>query len=407
MARNNDVFQVLVTKGNQAILTAGSKVTALLPGQIGLFDFNSNLSFTSGTNVKNFYVAVGADLNGDGVTDDIQKSAGSHVQKKNIAFYSYRPHTPGRTQKTVLKNYTADCETEYGVKAELRNQEIYRSQGYNQFTKTYSIVTSCCTGCDPTCPSGDANEITRLLAININNDPTGLLVARAIARQAVTTTTIPALSGNLAQGAVVSDANLAAIMAYNATQSDTADYLYTDLEIETVSQGQQNFNGSVNLQYFYPRETVAIISKIEGFKCNGTLEVTQQAAFEEGSGYDLKQLEYMAKGWKDSPYRLSTLNGVADDRFFNAVPSEKYDIIALTYDQFSVGAWLEYLNNEASIVAIPAADTVTRNAFITALDTIVSPLGFDALADDAAASSTNPATLEPTSARTAATDGIA
>ena len=138
MSRNNDVFQVLVTKGDQEVLAANNTVADLAPGQIGVFDYNTNLSIglLGGIVPRNFYLAVGLDTDGDTVTDDIMKSAGSHIQARNLAFYSFRPHTAGQPLKVVLKNYTADCETEYGIKLELRNQEIYRTQGYNQFTKT-------------------------------------------------------------------------------------------------------------------------------------------------------------------------------------------------------------------------------------------------------------------------------
>jgi len=409
MSRNNDVFQVLVTSGNQAVLPAGGKVTALAPGQIGFFDYETNLSFvaaTAGTK-RNFYVAVGVDADGDTITDEIQKSAGSHIQKKGIAYYTYRPHTPGQNMIVNIANYTADCETVYGVKLELRNQEIYRTQGYNQFWKTYAIKTSCCEGCTPTCPSGDANEITKLLKLEINNDSDGLVVARAIARQPILAATVTGLSGDLDTGDTVSDADLDAIMAYNATQTDTADYLYTDLQLETQPQKLRAFTGSVNLNYFYPRETVVIATKIAGFKCNGEVITVQEVAYEEGNGNDIKQKEYFALGWKDSPYRLSTLNGVAYDRHFNAIPTVKYDQIALAYDQKSIGAWLEYENNEASIIAIPATDTVTRAAVIGILDAIATPLGFDALTDDAAAANVDPTVSEPTEDKTVATDGIA
>lgn len=396
MARNNDVFQVLVTKGNQAVLAAGNRLGDLAPGQIGVFDFETNLSVSAATASasRNYYLAVGVDADGDTVTDDVMKSAGSHIQKKNVQFYSFRSYTPGQPMIVTLKDYTADCETEYGIKLELRNQEIYRSQGYNQFTKAYTMVTGCCDGCTPTCPSGDANEITKQLKFLINNDNLGLVTAEAVARQPLTILT-HGTSADYATGDVVSDADVDAIMAYNATQTDPADFVYTDLQITTVTQKVNNFC-SVNLKYFYPRETVVIATKIEGFKCNGTLEVTQAAAFEEGAGYDVKQLEYEAKGWKEGPYRLSTLNGVAQERQFFTDVTAKYDLVHLTYDQFSIGAWLEYLNNEATTIAIPTADTTTRNGLIAVLDAILTPQGFNALADDAAAFVANPATVDPT-----------
>ena len=405
MSRNNDVFHLLVTKGNQAVLAKDKKVTELAPGQIGVFNYDTNLSFdaTVAAAPRNFYLAVGVDA-GNGTTGDIMKSAGSHVQGKNIAFYSFRPYTPGRPMKVLLKDYVANCETEYGVKLELRNQEIYRTQGYNQFTKTYMMKTSCCDGCEPTCPSGDANEITKQLLVNVLNDPSGLITARAVARQALTAAT-HGVSADIAKGKVVSDANLAAIMAYNASQTNPANFVYTDLEIETVPQTIQDFS-AVSLNYMYPRQTVAILTKVGDFKCTGTVVTTQTAVFEEGAGIDVKQLEYQAKGWTESPYRVSTVNGVADNRIFITDANAKYDVFALTYDQFSLGGWLEYYHNQASIIAIPTADTVTRNGLATILDKVAVAQSFEPLADDAAFAIAVPTVIERTTDKSVTTDGI-
>ena len=402
MSRNNDVFHLLVTKGNQAVLAKDKKVTELLPGQIGIFNYDTNLSFDATVTAapKNFYLAVGIDA-GNGTTGDIMKSAGSHVQGKNIAFYSFRPYTPGRPMKVLLKDYVANCETEYGVKLELRNQEIYRTQGYNQFTKTYMMKTSCCDGCEPTCPSGDANEITKQLYINISNDPSGLVKANIKPR-----------AGAVLPSGVTVDANgnltlaqVDTIMAANAAQTDPANYVYTDLEIETVPQTIQDFS-AVSLNYMYPRQTVAILTKVGDFKCSGTVATTQTAVFEEGAGIDVKQLEYKTKGWTEGPYRVSTVNGVADNRIFITDANAKYDVFALTYDQFSLGGWLEYFHNQASVIAIPTADTVTRNGVAAILDKVAVAQGFEALADDAAAAVVDSTVIEKTTDKAVATDGI-
>jgi hypothetical protein len=402
MSRNNDVFHLLVTKGNQAVLAKDKKVTELAPGQIGVFNYDTNLSFdaTVAAAPRNFYLAVGVDA-GNGTTGDIMKSAGSHVQGKNIAFYSFRPHTPGRPMKVLLKDYVADCETEYGVKLELRNQEIYRTQGYNQFTKTYTMKTSCCDGCEPTCPSGDANEITKQLFINISNDPSGLVKANIKPRAGAV---LPSGVTVDAQGNLTL-AQVDTIMAANAAQTDPANFVYTDLEIETVPQTIQDFS-AVSLNYMYPRQTVAILTKVGDFKCSGTVATTQTAVFEEGAGIDVKQLEYQAKGWTESPYRVSTVNGVADNRVYITDASSKYDVFALTYDQFSLGGWLEYFHNQASIIAIPTADATTRNGLAAILDKVAVAQSFEPLADDAAAAIADPTVIERTTDKTVTTDGI-
>ena len=402
MSRNNDVFHLLVTKGNQAVLAKDKKVTELAPGQIGVFNYDTNLSFdaTVAAAPRNFYLAVGVDA-GNGTTGDIMKSAGSHVQGKNIAFYSFRPYTPGRPMKVLLKDFVANCETEYGVKLELRNQEIYRTQGYNQFTKTYTMKTSCCDGCEPTCPSGDANEITKQLYININNDTSGLVKANIKPRAGAT---LPVGVTVDAQGNLTL-AQVDTIMAANAAQTDPANYVYTDLEIETVPQTIQDFC-SVSLNYMYPRQTVAILTKVGDFKCSGTVVTTQTAVFEEGAGIDVKQLEYQAKGWTESPYRVSTVNGVADNRIYITDASAKYDVFALTYDQFSLGGWLEYFHNQASIIAIPTADATTRNGLAAILDKVAVAQNFEPLADDSAAAIADPTVIEKTTDKSVTTDGI-
>ena len=402
MSRNNDVFHLLVTKGNQAVLAKDKKVTELAPGQIGVFNYDTNLSFdaTVAAAPRNFYLAVGVDA-GNGTTGDIMKSAGSHVQGKNIAFYSFRPYTPGRPMKVLLKDYVANCETEYGVKLELRNQEIYRTQGYNQFTKTYMMKTSCCDGCKPTCPSGDANEITKQLFININNDPLRLVKANIKPRAGAV---LPSGVTVDAQGNLTL-AQVDTIMAANAAKADPTKYVYTDLEIETVTQTIQDFC-SVSLNYMYPRQTVAILTKVGDFKCSGTVATTQTAVFEEGAGIDVKQLEYKAKGWTESPYRVSTVNGVADNRIYITDANAKYDVFALTYDQFSLGGWLEYFHNQASIIAIPTADATTRNGLAAILDKVAVAQSFEPLADDAAAAIADPTVIERTTDKSVTTDGI-
>ena len=404
MSRNNDVFHLLVTKGNQNVLAPNLKVTDLSPGQIGVFDFGTNLSIDATASARNFYLAVGL-AGPTGTTEDIMKSAGSHIQGKNIVFYSFRPYTPGQSMKVVLRDYTANCETEYGIKLELRNQEIYRTQGYNQFTKTYAMKTSCCEGCEPTCPSGDANEITKQLIINILNDPSKLVTARALARQALTTAT-HGVSANIAKGGVVSMADLDKVMAYNAAQTNKANYVFTDLEVETITQNIIDFS-SVSLNYMYPRQTVAILTKVDGFKCTGIVETTQQAVFEEGAGIDVKQLEYKTKGWTESPYRLSTVNGVADNKVYVTDASTKYDVFALTYDQFSLGGWLEYFHNQASIIAIPTEDNNTRQSLVAVLDAVTAKADIEKLEGASAAAIPNPTIIEKTQDKDLYTDGIA
>ena len=370
MSRNNDVFQVLVTKGNQAVLAAGNEVTDLLPGQAGVFSFESNLSIDGTVPTRNFYVAVGLDEDGDGVTDNIRKSAGSHIQTRNIAFYSYRPFEAGRPMVLEFKNFRTKCGEQYGIAIEFRNQQIYRTQGYVQFKVNYVVEGICCDGCSTGCESGDDNLVAKKLVDAINNDPRGFVKAEMF---------------NTTTDAVVTDydAFVTANLAVN-TDSNPANDVKLGVRITSIPQKINKYIG-IDTKYFHMRETFLVPSKLIGFECNGEFSVKQTAKVTQGLGYDIQYLEYLAGGWNGNPgpYRTYKVNGLAKPITYVAETNTQYGILALTYDQFSIGGWLEYLNNEASIIAIPQADSVTRTSLLDVIDQLAKLSNFDELADDA------------------------
>ena len=371
MSRNNDVFQVLVTKGNQAVLAAGNEVTDLLPGQAGVFSFESNLSIDGTVPTRNFYVAVGLDEDGDGVTDNIRKSAGSHIQTRNIAFYSYRPFEAGRPMILEFKDFKTKCGEQYGIAIEFRNQQIYRTQGYVQFKVNYVVEGICCDGCSTGCESGDDNLVAKKLVDAINNDPRGFVKAEMF-----NTTTDEVVTDY--------DAFVAANLTVN-TDSDPANDVKLGIRITSIPQKINKYMG-IDTKYFHMRETFLVPSKLIGFECNGEFSVKQTAKVTQGLGYDIQYLEYLAGGWNGNPgpYRTYKVNGLAKPITYVAETNTQYGILALTYDQFSIGGWLEYLNNEATVIAIPQADSVTRASLLGVIDKLAKLSNFDELADDAA-----------------------
>ena len=371
MSRNNDVFQVLVTKGNQAVLAAGNEVTDLLPGQAGVFSFESNLSIDGTVPTRNFYVAVGLDEDGDGVTDNIRKSAGSHIQTRNIAFYSYRPFEAGRPMILEFKDFKTSCGEQYGIAIEFRNQQIYRTQGYVQFKVNYVVEGVCCDGCSTGCQSGDDNLVAKKLVDAINNDPRGFVKAEMF---------------NTTTDAVVTDYD--AFVTANAivnSDTDPNNDVKLGVRITSIPQKINKYMG-IDTKYFHMRETFLVPSKLIGFECNGEFSVKQTAKITQGLGYDIQYLEYLAGSWNGNPgpYRTYKVNGLAKPITYVAETNTQYGILALTYDQFSIGGWLEYLNNEASIIAIPQTDSVTRASLLGVIDKLAKLSNFDELADDAA-----------------------
>jgi len=407
MSRNNDIFQVLVTKGDQALPSAGTALGDLSPNQIGVFDANTNLALDGSVKVREFYLAVGVDRDGDNVIETVKKSAGQVIQTENIRFLDYKPHTPARPMILEIKDYKVSCDTDYSLKLEFRNQEIYRLQGTNQFTHSYAIKTECCDACE-TCGEGDCNEITKLMKAAINADPEGLVYAEAIALTDLTTGG-NGTSTDYTAGDVISDADVDAIIANNQVPEVIAAGEVTCTGLRLTSRPVAvNAFCSINLKYFKARQTVMIPSLGEGFGCNGSVEVTQQPVFEQGLGYDIMQKEYVAGGWYGNPgvYRTSGTNHVAIGTEYFAEKTVAYDQFALTYDQRSIAGWLEHFNNLATIVAVPGADMTTRNSLATVLDGLM-PTGFDGILDDTKVADEDPTVVENMSDETADTDGVA
>lgn len=405
--RNNDVYSVLVTKGNAAILAKDNVVDNLSPGQLGFFDADKNVSIDATTTAlpRNFYIAVGIDRTGSGDLEDIRTSAGQIIQRKNVSDITYRPHTAGQPMIVNVGSYNAECDTDYGIRVEFRNSKIYRIQGYNQFSKSYVVRTGCCDDCAAGCGTYDANYLSLLFAAEVARDEAKLLIAQIVARQAVTIAT-HGTSANYAQGTVMTQADVEALITFNLTAAD-ADKVYTNLKLTSVPLSLNAFC-QVNLNYHKLLETVLLVSLVEGFNCSGSTVISQYPAFAEGTSNNVMQKEYHASGWqKSGPYKLSEVTGTAKgDIEFLTVKGTNYDQFIMQYTQTSESGWLEYENTLSTILAVPATETVTRNSVATMLNVLFTGLQFDSLVDEAAAASVNPAVVEaqPT---TANLDGVA
>ena len=433
MSRNNDVFNVLVAE--TTLTTAGKSVSELAPKQIGVFNADTNLSLASNSTApKGFYLAVGvADKSNPAILGDIVTSAGQLIQKENVKFYQAQKYSAGLPEIVEITNFIAKSDSEYAIKFEFRNQRIYNQQGYNQFSKTYVVKTSCGTTSE-----GDPVELVTKFLEALNNDGTGMFKAEAIAGGTLlTVTTAPTVAGDITVS--IGDVDIAVTVAATDTAAEAATKIAAGINAATTTDAKAVASGAtvqisnivigteatvdegttlavvtvtggnavidlatiaegvtpgirvttnplavnefcnINILYLKPRETVMIVSLTSGFDCGGIVEVIQDVVYEQGSGYDVRQREYKAGGWngKPGPYRVSELNGVASNgfRYFSDTDT-KYNRVNLTYDQFSIGGWQEFLNNLATEVYFPVGAEAELKDFLTILEAAI-PTGFE------------------------------
>jgi hypothetical protein len=194
MSNQNRPFQVLVPT-YASLLGAGARIETLAVGQIGFFNAETNLSFVAATVVatpevaRNFYIAVGVDRSGDATVDDVVKSAGDHIQATGIDNYDVQCYAAAAPKIVDLMDFVANCDTDYAVKLEIRNQASYRSHGFNQATETYSVHTDCCDECAD-CPTGDCTDLAEKLVTDVNRQEETWTTAtyRAYAGQVIVST---------------------------------------------------------------------------------------------------------------------------------------------------------------------------------------------------------------------------
>jgi len=324
------MFQILVTDGNHLILPNSFPINALLPGQIGFFDFENNVSFDMSSPVPDkFYIAVGIDKDGDGVSDSFGFSAGQNIVKKEIKDHAFKNASAGSGATFNLSNFEVNCGEEYTVKF------IFRDPLSNTpFTRAYSIQTSPCEGCVD-CGVADCNEVLALLFKAINDDKDNMLTATALDDT----------------GTVISDIDTF-VNTHKAVNldDDKTNNVCGSLDIQVNVEEIKNFCG-INPRYHKIRIPFPTIVMENGF---GTVVQTSSAVVSQGAGYDVKQKEYHAGGWNGRPGVYRILN--AD------VTPNGYQYFADTsiyYNQYNLNYGNEQGNVFRTEIAIPVSDGAT------------------------------------------------
>jgi len=185
MSTENPVFQLLVPTGNQAILAAGSRPSALAVGQLGFFNYHTGLSIdgTVITDSKDIVIMVGKDSTGGSTLDSVRKSGGDHIQARKAKSLTVKAYLPSLPKIYEITNFYAKCDSDYQLKIEFRSQRSYGLNGFNQFTKTFDYHTACCPtdATCATCPAGDPNDLAAGMMNAINADLDGLALATLFA----------------------------------------------------------------------------------------------------------------------------------------------------------------------------------------------------------------------------------
>lgn len=370
MSKNNDVFKTLFLP-NDVAQTSGTRSAALTNGDWGVFDYDTGLSVTATTAAAipgRFYIAYKGDGT-LGVAGELYTTSGSHIQLKNVSNLTINNDNVATDQTLTVSAMEAQSGAsatnyDYGIKFDFRgNTDVYQRFGANQASK-FAMANTKCVGTGTASDDADA-EVVAQWAESLAND-VDQFIGFSVAGTGITNTPVVytasgtmGTSGSWADsvGAITEAVALAQIRLYATTSTDLA----TVFTINSFSSMYSFCN--VNPKYFKMRGIRAIPSLLGGTCAWGTFAETVSIIYEEGRGYDVQELEYLAGGFTGDPgvYRQSRLNGLPFTRSsFLAVSATFYTVCALEYAQFSIGGWQEYLNNQSTYIILP--DTVTNTA---------------------------------------------
>lgn len=345
MSRINSVFKLLVSKNNKHLLTAGNDISQLEIGQVGVFDANNNKALGAvSLQGKDFYFATAIDEDGDGKIDNILITP--TIKSENIVYNTKKEYVAPINQKIKIKNYKAECGKEYGVKISFNNSELTKMFGYNNFPTFISVFTEDCGSSLNT--EVDSNKLTIALKESIERAYEGRVIVKTVWR------TNAGTSG-IADPNVDSDI-INKLIPFNASKAE-ADRRYTDLELE-ILPSKLGKKLSAKADYNYPRETFATVSLLMSLGNNGVVEILNTPTYEENSGYDVRKLEYFAKGLIESPYRESAILNVDNTQFVSDV-NGKYVLYVFAFDNKVRGGLVDYTHNQSVIIAVPTTDTNT------------------------------------------------
>ena len=342
MSRNNDVFQVLIPTVAPAAPSVISKTLALLlEGELGVYEYATNLPLIpNDVGNKKFYFAVGVDGKDAAGAGDINKSTGTHIDPKGIVANTFQAYVGETDMITNNEMKVLTCGSEIGVKVEIRNQEAYRLNGYNQVVRNYLVPTSDCVDCDSSCEDLNCVAVLTSLVDLINADTDAPFTASQVAPAAGT--------GDI------------------CTATGDPGQLILTVKPAVLANWCE-----INLGYFFPHQTEIIVTPLEGFEAT---VIATAMVYEQGDGHDIRQLEYEAGGWngKPGPYRVSELVGTTLPGFkYYSDVAKNYDVQNIQHDQHSISGWRGDTAFERTIIA--SEDTLpTVKAFVDACVGIVS-----------------------------------
>ena len=280
MAQGQDILKVFVDK--KFIKETANKITDLAQGDFGIFDLNTNVTVAD-FKPKRTYLAIN-------MGGKIYKSPNMWIENDNIKSISKNSIVAHQDKVVTFKDFTITCGKDYTLRLEAYNELTKFNQGTNGVTTFLTSRSTECGACGTNDPCKEINPIPVILEYVRNAKRNPYLKVEVIARAAITGVTNVA---NKAIGDVITETELKAIDVHNKGLTGASPaYVRVDLKFTALPTTKDDWKEG----YIAPRNTEFNVGIADGFVGNGTLTVVQPNVVEQGSGFDLKHLEWTTIG---------------------------------------------------------------------------------------------------------------
>ena len=155
---------ILVTSGDLGLVANGVKLynadgtLNILPGQLGIFNAVNHTATNAGgvTSLKNIYFAVGVDTTGNGVADQVRKSAGETINKCAVDAASAEPPRSECPEIWDWAFNCVECNDFYSIKVQADGVEWWPYFEKEHLpTFKFGVSTDCCVDCGDDCDQGE------------------------------------------------------------------------------------------------------------------------------------------------------------------------------------------------------------------------------------------------------------
>ena len=363
--RHNDVPEILFPT-NATIAAVGTEVTALLPGQLGIFSENTGKAILDPT--ENFFIAVGLDKNGDGATDNIRKSAGRNIQPGNILYATKQDYVAPVNQVVTIKDIKVKCGDSFGIKIEARNEQIYNVQGTVQYSQSFVAKAANCDSCaGNVCEEANIAKLVQDIVLQAKLGKDQFYKVEAID-----------VSGN-----VLNEVQVAAQVAATDALANKSAQTRIGIRVLAITGKVQQF-ANVNLDYVAARQTQVLVSTVGALTNKAVVKEVTALVYEQGTGYDVRELEFQTIGFREGntgAYRIGAITGLPNEVAYESDLKKKYTVFTLAYDhKHRNGSWLQYDNALVTYFALEntnIAGVATVNALLSKLAKVKANLADD------------------------------